>query len=134
MTSAAQASSSRAPVATSIERNYIGTDADGLVALPNRADGIFVDNSPNNVIGECRLFFNGNLISGNSRFGVMLNGTGQTGTRISAAIVSSVHRRRRISRSAMRALESQSSVAAQNSIGVSAAGQPHRFANGAAAC
>ena len=63
-----------------IERNFLGTDATGVLARPNRADAIFVDNSPNNVIGGVDAGATGNLLSGNARYGLMLSGAGTTGT------------------------------------------------------
>jgi uncharacterized repeat protein (TIGR01451 family) len=64
--------------------NYLGLAADGLTARPNRADGVFVDNSPNNQIGDGPT---GNVISGNTRYGVMLNGAGTTGTIVRGNVV-----------------------------------------------
>jgi hypothetical protein len=60
-----------------LEQNFIGVAADGLTSMPNRADGVFIDNSPNNRIGPAS-----NILSGNSRYGVMLSGGGTTGTTI----------------------------------------------------
>ncbi len=59
------------------ELNYLGLDPNG-VAQPNRADGIFIDRSPNNRIGGS--IEAGNVISGNGRNGITLNGPATTGT------------------------------------------------------
>ena len=62
-----------------IDGNFIGVNANGLTAFPNRADGIFIDNSPNNRIGGTASGAR-NVLSGNSRFGLVLNGAGTSGT------------------------------------------------------
>jgi hypothetical protein len=59
---------------------YIGTNAAGTAASPNRGDGIVVDNSPNNLIGGESPF--ANVISGNGRAGILLTGTGTLGTNV----------------------------------------------------
>ena len=59
---------------------FIGTNAAGTAGLPNRGDGIVVDNSPNNLIGGESPF--ANVISGNGRAGILLTGTGTLGTNI----------------------------------------------------
>lgn len=71
-----------------VQGNYIGTDITGLLARPNR-DGIRIDEAPNNMIGAAAgTTFAGpctggcNLISGNFRDGVRLNGAATTGNRI----------------------------------------------------
>ena len=60
-----------------LQNNYLGTDPTGLVALPNRSDGIFLDRSPNNAIGGPGLA--ANVISGNARNGITLSLAGTTG-------------------------------------------------------
>lgn len=60
-----------------IQRNFIGTTWDGLHALPNQGNGIVVDASASVVIGGAP--GDGNLISGNKRFGVAL-ANGSTAT------------------------------------------------------
>ena len=62
-----------------IENNIIGMDATGLIPRPNRSDGIFIDNSPNNRIGGTSISSR-NVISGNGRSGMTLSGSGTTGT------------------------------------------------------
>ena len=61
--------------------NYIGTDAQGGKAVPNAGHGVFVDDSPGNVIGSDASGA-GNLIAGNLGSGVFLFGGRTTGTRI----------------------------------------------------
>ena len=60
-----------------LQSNHLGTDPTGLVALPNRSDGIFLDRSPNNAIGGPGLA--ANVISGNTRNGITLSLAGTTG-------------------------------------------------------
>jgi parallel beta-helix repeat protein len=52
------------PEANTISGNYVGTDAAGLVALPNLGNGIFITSSGNSVLA--------NLVSGNTGFGIKL--------------------------------------------------------------
>ena len=66
------------PGSNILHSNFLGTDPSGTIARPNRADGIFVEGSPNNQIGGVGL--EGNIISGNGRNGITLNGSGTTGT------------------------------------------------------
>ena len=53
--------------------NYIGTDSLGTTAKGNAANGIFLEDSPNNNIGLANATRN-NLISGNTGVGISLNG------------------------------------------------------------
>ena len=62
--------------------NYIGTDASGATALPNRGGGIVVDNSPNNLIGGTSPF--GNVVSGHVGSGILVTGNGSVSTTISS--------------------------------------------------
>lgn len=64
-----------------VEGNYIGTNAAGTAALANGLDGVFVNGSPNNVIGGTASGA-GNLISGNGEHGVVLVGSGATGNHV----------------------------------------------------
>jgi uncharacterized repeat protein (TIGR01451 family) len=68
-----------------IERNLIGIAANGTTAAPNRADGVFVDNSPNNRIGGSLTVRN--VLSGNGRYGVMLNGDETVGTLVAGNLI-----------------------------------------------
>ena len=58
-----------------VQGNYIGTDANGSLAIPNAGDGLTVNGGPANTIGGASAGA-GNLLSGNSQGGVSLNGTG----------------------------------------------------------
>jgi hypothetical protein len=62
---------------TTIQGNYIGTDATGAVALNNDI-GIFVNFSSDNIIGGTESGA-GNVISGNIGDGLAVNGLGATG-------------------------------------------------------
>jgi titin len=53
-----------------VQGNYIGTDTNGSLALPNAGDGVTVNGAPANTIGAA------NLLSGNSQSGLSLNGAG----------------------------------------------------------
>ena len=52
--------------------NFIGTDATGERAVPNRANGVLIDGSSNNTIGGTAVGA-GNVISGNSGAGVHID-------------------------------------------------------------
>jgi len=54
-----------------VKNNYIGTDSTGTFALGNQ-DGVVISDAPNNTIGP------GNLISGNERDGVRIEGGSAT--------------------------------------------------------
>lgn len=59
-----------------ISGNYVGTDASGATTVPNNASGIFVQATTSGTIGGTNAG-DGNLISGNSSYGVLLtNSTG----------------------------------------------------------
>ena len=66
----------RPTTANVVTRNLIGTDVLGLAAVPNRADGVFIDGGVGNVIGQAGA---GNLISGNAGSGIQLLGALTTG-------------------------------------------------------
>jgi CSLREA domain-containing protein len=59
--------------ANQIQGNYIGTKADGQTALGNGLDGIPIVSGSNNLIGGSTPG-TGNLISGNGRYGVLIQG------------------------------------------------------------
>ncbi|OGC24412.1 hypothetical protein A3J90_03430 [candidate division WOR-1 bacterium RIFOXYC2_FULL_37_10] len=52
--------------------NYIGTTVSGEAAKPNISDGIYIEGADHNTIGGI-ISSEGNLISGNGRYGVYLN-------------------------------------------------------------
>ncbi len=58
-----------------VQGNYIGTDTNGRLAIPNAGDGVTVDGAPANTIGGASGGA-GNLLSGNSQGGVSLKGVG----------------------------------------------------------
>ena len=58
-----------------VQGNYIGTDTNGSLAIPNAGDGVTVNGAPANTIGGASAGA-GNLLSGNSQGGVSLNGAG----------------------------------------------------------
>ena len=66
--------------------NYIGTNPAGSAAIPNGADGVFVDGVPGNFIGGM-LPGQGNLISGNLGGGVFVRTPAATGTVIQGNII-----------------------------------------------
>jgi len=65
---------------TIIQGNYIGTNLSGAATIPNTIHGVFIDRSPNNVVGGNQDGA-GNLISGNM-CGVMITGGTATGNSI----------------------------------------------------
>jgi hypothetical protein len=62
-----------------VQHNLVGTDVDGIMPLPNRA-GVAVF-GPDNTIGG-PLTTDGNVISGNSAYGVCLDGAGATANHV----------------------------------------------------
>jgi titin len=58
-----------------VQGNYIGTDTNGSLAIPNAGDGVTVNGAPANTIGGASAGA-GNLLSGNSQGGVSLDGAG----------------------------------------------------------
>jgi CSLREA domain-containing protein len=66
--------------------NLIGTDFEGLKALPNTKQGVNVLDTPGTIIGSAS-FEDGNVISGNDAAGIVLQGKLTTGTRITGNII-----------------------------------------------
>jgi Domain of unknown function (DUF4347)/Bacterial pre-peptidase C-terminal domain len=64
-----------------IQGNYIGTNANGTVDQGNTNAGVYISNSPNNTIGGTTSAAR-NIISGNDRSGIYIQGSGATGTQI----------------------------------------------------
>jgi hypothetical protein len=60
-----------------VQGNYIGTDPSGSLAIRNAADGVTMVGAPGNTIGGA-VAGAGNLLSGNSAGGVVLQGVGAT--------------------------------------------------------
>jgi len=61
-----------------VQGNYIGTDTNGSLAIPNAGDGLTINGGSANTIGGASAGA-GNLLSGNSQGGVSLIGAGATG-------------------------------------------------------
>lgn len=61
----------------SVEGNFLGTNAAGTAALPNGWDGVAIENAPNNTVGGTTAAAR-NVISGNERYGVLIQGSGAT--------------------------------------------------------
>jgi hypothetical protein len=61
--------------------NRIGTDTTGFLALPNALDGVYVSGASGCTLGGTAVGA-GNVISGNGRFGVYLDGPGTAGNLI----------------------------------------------------
>ena len=61
-----------------VEGNKIGTNIPGTVALPNGGDGVSIVNAPNNTIGGTAAGAS-NLISGDTRVGIWIDGTTASG-------------------------------------------------------
>lgn len=62
-----------------VQGNYIGTDAAGTISIPNKMEGIWIaPGAQDNVIGGSRPGER-NVISGNSLFGLSIDGRGATG-------------------------------------------------------
>ncbi|HEX6182690.1 MAG TPA: FG-GAP-like repeat-containing protein [Pyrinomonadaceae bacterium] len=60
-----------------VSGNFIGTNAAGDTAQPNSGHGVFIDNTPNSIIGGLAAG-DGNVISGNGGTGVRIDGSGAT--------------------------------------------------------
>jgi titin len=61
-----------------VQGNYIGTDTNGSLTIPNAGDGVTVNGAPANTLGGTSAGA-GNLVSGNSQGGVSINGAGAAG-------------------------------------------------------
>jgi hypothetical protein len=64
-----------------VQGNLIGTNAAGTAALANGGFGVFVNNTPNNVIGGAAAGA-GNVIAGNAFNGVQIEGASATGNTV----------------------------------------------------
>jgi hypothetical protein len=71
---------------TTIQQNYIGVDATGMIAVPNAGGGIVVE-SASNSIGDGAVLSSGNVISGNLGSGVVLSGAGATNNNVDANLI-----------------------------------------------
>jgi hypothetical protein len=70
---------------TVVTGNFIGTDTGGSLELNNSLQGVLIDNSPNNIIGDSGTS-NRNLISSN-HWGVEIAGAGSTGNLVQNNII-----------------------------------------------
>jgi parallel beta-helix repeat protein len=64
-----------------VSNNFIGTDVNGFLGIPNGVDGIFINGAPGNLIGGTAAR-TGNVISANGSAGIQIFGAGATGNRI----------------------------------------------------
>jgi hypothetical protein len=64
-----------------IQGNRIGTNLAGTAALANEGHGVYVNNSPNNLIGGTEVGAR-NLISGNGALGILIEGSDSIGNRV----------------------------------------------------
>ena len=64
---------------TTVDRNYIGTDASGVTAIPNHGIGVAIQTA-NNLI-------QGNLISGNRELGLIIRGQAATGNVVAGNLI-----------------------------------------------
>ncbi len=67
------------PGGNTVTACYLGTNPSGMASSRNRGDGIFIDNSPNNVIGSESA---PNLIAGNLQNGIRVSGSSSSGNEI----------------------------------------------------
>lgn len=66
--------------------NLIGTDITGSAALPNGQNGVHILSAPNNIIGGATAAAQ-NIISGNTIYGVQINGNGATGNHVLGNVI-----------------------------------------------
>jgi titin len=78
--------SQQPPDSNVIQGNRIGTNAAGTMALPNHANGIDLYNATNNTIGGT-LGGAGNIISGNSFFGILFSGGNPSGNVVQGNLI-----------------------------------------------
>jgi hypothetical protein len=70
-----------------VSGNYVGTDAAGTTAIANGAGGVAIVNSAaNNTVGGVAAG-SGNLISGNTTHGVLINGAGTDGNTLARNLI-----------------------------------------------
>jgi len=71
---------------TTIQGNIIGTDVTGEIGIPNAGYGIYLDRTPDNIVGG-GLAAARNLISANALGGMLINGAGSTNNTVSGNYV-----------------------------------------------
>ncbi len=69
-----------------IQGNYLGTNAAGTASSQNDQQGVYINGSPNNLIGGTTAAQR-NVISGNRLRGILISGAGATGNTISGNFV-----------------------------------------------
>lgn len=75
---------------TRVAGNRIGTNADGEASLPNHEHGVHISNAPRTFVGGLSNTpgtMPGNVISGNARSGVFIEGSGASETRIEGNLI-----------------------------------------------
>ncbi len=71
-----------------VKGNYIGTDKDGVSDLGNGHNGVYILRAPNNIIGQSSgTSFVRNLISGNARNGVLIDGFEAVGNVVAGNLI-----------------------------------------------
>ena len=70
-----------AATAITVTGNYIGVNASATKAIPNQANGVFIYETANNIIGVPD-FYRSNTIAGNDGAGVLIVGKGADGNRV----------------------------------------------------
>ena len=69
-----------------VSGNKIGTDAAGTAVLGNGNRGVMISGAPDNTVGGT-LALDGNLISGNVSFGILITGTNATGNLVQRNLI-----------------------------------------------
>jgi titin len=69
-----------------VQGNFAGTDITGALPLGNTFDGIFLENSPSNLVGGATPGA-GNLVSGNGNYGIHLLDSKASGNRIQGNMI-----------------------------------------------
>ena len=75
---------------TVIQDNLIGISIDGVTPIGNKFDGIFIDNSSSNIIGGSDSG-SGNVISGNNRHGINIQGENSSDNNIKGNLIGLDH-------------------------------------------
>ena len=69
-----------------VQSNFLGTDVTGTLDLGNDRDGVFIVNSADNTIGGT-LVGEGNVISGNNRYSVLIANPPSTGNMVQGNLI-----------------------------------------------
>ena len=70
-----------------VRGNYIGTDRSGLILAPNTGNGVVIENSAANTIGQDLLGGYSNIISGNSGNGIVIRGGNAMNNRVERNLI-----------------------------------------------